>query len=127
MLSAQQTPLPPAWDPQGEPVFDEQKRECSHYRRRFPALNRVVWSVSMSSAAIADNVASYSVAEPLLRHWMSLRPALLDSFRSLEARPYPWAAGTGESEELLYKAHSWGVYVYCELKEWLPKPSTEQH
>ena len=56
---------------------------------------------------------------------MALRPALLDSFRSLEARPYPWAAGMGQSVELLSKAHCWGVYFYCELKEWLPTPRAD--
>ena len=116
--------LPPPWNPQGKPVLDEAKRECSHYRRRFPALNAVSWSASMSSA-IRDDVASYSAAEPALRHWMALRPGLRDSFRSLEARPYPWTAGPGESEEQLSKTHSWGVYFYCELKEWLPKPRAD--
>ena len=41
-------------------------------------------SASMSSP-IGVNVASYSVAEFVLRHWMALRPALLDFFRSFEA------------------------------------------
>ena len=56
---------------------------------------------------------------------MALRPGLLDSFRNLEARPYPWMAGAGETEEQLSQTHSWGVYFYCELKEWLPKPRAD--
>ena len=126
MPSEKEALMPPPWDPQGKPVLDEKKRECSHYRRRFPALNRVSWSASMSSA-IGVNVASYSVAEFVLRHWMALRPGLLESLGTLEARPYPWMSGEKETQEQLSKTHSWGVYFYCELKEWLPKPSTEQH
>ena len=122
--SANEALMPPPWCPKGKPVLDEMNRECSHYRRRIPALNSVSWSGSMSSA-IRDNAASYHAAEPVLKHWMTLRPGLLDSFRSLEARPYPWTAGPGESEEQLSKTHSWGIYFYCELKEWLPKPRAD--
>ena len=122
--SADDPLLPPPWDPRGTPVLDDANRECSHYRRRFPALNSVSWSASMSSA-IGDSATSYSAAESVLRQWMALRPGLLESFRSLEARPYPWSAGPGESEEQLSKTHSWGVYFYGELKEWLPKPRAD--
>ena len=122
--SANDPLLPPPWSPQGKPVLDEANRECSHYRRRVPALNAVAWSTSMS-AEINDNAASYSSAERVLRYWMNLRPGLTDSFQSLEARPYPWRAGPGDSEEQMSKTHSWGVYFYCKLKEWWPKPRAD--
>ena len=77
------------------------------------------------SSAIGDSFASYFDAETVLKNWMALRPGLLESLRSLVARPYPWTAGPGESEEQLSKTHSWGVYFYCELKEWLPKPRAD--
>lgn len=122
--SANEAPLMPAWDPKGKPVLDESNRECSHYRRRVPALNSVPWRQDMSSAK-KDDAASYSSAERVLRDWMALRPGLGGSFRSLKARPYPWTAGPGDTEEQLSKTHSWGVYFYGELKEWLPKPRAD--
>ena len=69
------------------------------------------------SSAIGDSFASYFDAETVLKNWMALRPGLLESLRSLVARPYPWTAGPGESEEQLSNSHSWDVYFYCELKE----------
>ena len=36
--------MPPPRDPKGMPVFDAAGKECSHYRRRTPALNVVSWS-----------------------------------------------------------------------------------
>ena len=77
------------------------------------------------SSANKDDAASYSSAERVLRDWMALRPGLGGSFRSLKARPYPWTAGPGDTEEQLSKTHSWGVYFYGELKEWLPKPRAD--
>ena len=56
---------------------------------------------------------------------MASRPGLLGAFRSLEARAYPWTAGPGENEGKLVDTHSWGIYFYCELKEWLPKPRAD--
>ena len=77
------------------------------------------------SSAIGDSFASYFDAETVLKNWMAMRPGLLESFLNLEQRPYPWTAGPGESEEQLFNTHSWGVYFYCELKEWLPKPRAD--
>ena len=124
VTAGNETRKPPRWDPQGKPVLDEQNRECSHYRRRSPALNSVVWSEHMSTA-IGSSFASYSEAETVLRNWMARRPRLLESFRNLEQLPYPWTAGPGETEDLLTNTHSWGIYYYCELKEWLPKPRSD--
>ena len=112
---------PPPWNPQGMPALDEQHRRCSHYRRRYPALNNVPWSQSMVHA-LGDSPALYAPAEPILMHWLRLRPGLAESFRSVQRRSYPWRAGPGENEGKLMDMHSWGVYLYAELKEWMPKP-----
>ena len=112
---------PPRRDPKGMPVFDDKGKECAHYRRRSPALNVVSWSASMPPTATS----SYADAQVLLRNWLGLRPGLLESLETIEMRPYSWSSGQGDNDELLSTLHAWGVYFYCPLKEWVPKPRAD--
>ena len=113
--------MPPPRDPKGMPVFDDKGKECAHYRRRSPALNVVSWSASMPPTATS----SYADAQVLLRNWLGLRPGLLESLEKIEECPYSWSSGQGDNDELLSTLHAWGVYFYCPLKEWVPKPRAD--
>ena len=121
MSSLQEGDAPPPWNPMGQAVLDEGNRECSHYRRRYPPLNSVSWSGEMTHAT-GEPTRAYLDAELVLRRWLAMRPGLTDAFRSCEVRSYPWRAGPGECEVTLIRMHSWGVYLYCELNEWSPRP-----
>ena len=124
MSSVLKVDEPPPWNPLGLAVLDDANRECSHYRRRYPALNTVTWSGDMTHAS-GDPARAYLEAEPVLRRWLSMRPGLMEAFRSCEVRSYPWKAGPYEDEESLTKMHSWGVYLYCQLNEWSPWPRSD--
>ena len=114
---------PPRRDPKGMPVFDKNGKECAHYRRRSPALNvaHVSWDASMPPSAPS----SYADAQVRLTNWLGLRPGLLESLETIEKRPYSWSSGQGDNDKLLSTLHAWGVYFYCPLKEWVPKPRAD--
>ena len=114
----------PRWEPQGKPVLDASNQECAHYRRRSPALNTVTWSGQVSSTT-RTSTSSYSQAQSLLSKWLSARPGLLESFASVEACPYPWSPGPNDTDQQVADLHAWGLYIYCKLSVWIPKPRAD--
>ena len=115
---------PPDWRPLGRPALVQNHKQCSHYRRRTPPLNAVKWG-SLAPATEEQRRASYAEACAALTHWLSLRPGLLESFASVEACEYPWAAWPRVTDQEISDTHTFGVYFYCKLKQWLPPPRAD--
>ena len=111
----------PVWNPQGKPVLDEKGKACSHYCRRTPPFHSIPWKKTQAPT-MEQRALSYATAEEVLKAWLAVRPGLLASFSSIEVRRYPWLAKAEDADLDLSSMHSWGVYIYCKLADWIPKP-----
>ena len=111
----------PVWNPQGLPVLDKKGKECSHYRRRTPPFHTITWK-KKEPPPVEQRALSYTTAEQVLTAWLKVRPGLLESFSSIEVRTYPWSAKGGDTDQAISNMHAWGVYIYCKLKDWVPRP-----
>ena len=74
----------PTRNPRGDKVFDQNQRECAHYRRRSPPLSKVKTATTPSVPGRALSEKLETLAFRAILAWMQLRPGLLPLFRSID-------------------------------------------